>query len=102
MNETELLPMHHTMVVVNSRIVVVAAVMKGHAHPRNPSITHTTYIAYVMQLYAWTLMHNLRITNNHRHHLHIQVIFTLTILIQIRAKELLLLSILSHIYVYSE
>jgi hypothetical protein len=50
MNETELLPKRHTIVVVNSRITAVAAMMKRHAHPRNPSSTHTTYIAYVMQL----------------------------------------------------
>jgi hypothetical protein len=50
MNETELLPMRHTIVVVNSRIAAVAAMIKRHAHSRNLSNTHTTYIAYVMQL----------------------------------------------------
>ncbi len=98
MNETELLPMRHTIVVVNGRIVSVAAVsvmMKRHAHSRNLSNTHTRHISSMSCNYAWTLLHELSKTNNDHHH---QVIFTLTTLIQIRAKELLLLSLLSHIY----
>ena len=50
MNETELLPMRHTIVMVNDRLVAAAAIVKRHAQPRKPSTTHTTYIAYVMQL----------------------------------------------------
>lgn len=54
MNETELLPMHHTIIVVNCRMADdddggVIVMMKRHAHSRETLVAHTTYIVFVTQ-----------------------------------------------------
>jgi hypothetical protein len=75
MNETELLPLRRTIVVVvNGRMAAV--MMKRHAHPRNPSNTHDTYRLRHATTRVWA--RDLRITNNHHHHS--GVIFALTTL----------------------
>lgn len=100
MNETELLPMRHTIGVVNGRInssrsggddEETCTLEKPYSYTRR----RRHIFVDVMQFYAWTLLPELSKTNNDHHH---QVIFTWTTLIRIRAKEDQLLSLLSHIF----